>query len=161
MGIIGVIQQRGGSVLTARQKLYISALLVSSIFVISLAFVPSLLTRIPGENTNVWLYSIRTMFAGHLVTWAVTIPFHLQGRLVVASIPMVEKLVVFPIVVVGLLAVVLEGAMAYGFLGQWIPLVFEAVLIFFVLLGVACFVMILLNRESEEAPLDEKVGADT
>lgn len=147
-GVIGVIQHRSGTVLTDRQKLLVSNLVISAVMVILLAFVPTLLMLVPEGESKVWDRSIQIMLIVHIIAWAVIVPFHKRERLVVAGLPLFEQLLAIVFSVLGILAVAVEVALVLGFRQELIPLVYESVLIFLMALGVTSFVVILLNQES-------------
>ena len=70
-GLVGVLASRGESKLTELQALHIANLLMSTIFVVILSFVPNWLLSLPSGTEVMWIWSIRILLLFHLAAWAI------------------------------------------------------------------------------------------
>jgi hypothetical protein len=146
-GLIGALRQGGREPLTDRQKLHVTTLLVTSVIVIVFSFVPTWISLLPAAEGHVWEWSMRVLLAVHILAFAITIPFSKLGKVYAASLPLLERNMAHVVNTIGVVAVLVEAIIVFGFMRVLSPFVFEGVMIFFLALGLADFLALLLNPE--------------
>ncbi len=146
-GLIGVLHHRSGGKLTDRQRLHIATLLTCAVIVIIMSFVPTWLALLPGSEERIWPWSMRALLAAHLLAWIIAIPFNKLGKVIVESLPPVERYIGHAVNIIGVAAVAIEVAIVAGIGKEYGPFVYEGVLIFFLALGLANFLSLLLNPD--------------
>ncbi|MGR8950686.1 MAG: hypothetical protein ACU84Q_21805 [Gammaproteobacteria bacterium] len=145
-GIIGVFQRRGGAALSEREKIHIVNLLQASALVAVLAFVPSCLALVPQADFDIWPWSIRIMFAAHLIAWYIGSVSIRRFFAILNALPSTERLVFFRLLLpIAVILTTLEGVLAFGNYPDYIPLVYELVLLFFLCLAMANFFSLLFD----------------
>ena len=143
-GIIGVLQSRGGNVLTSHEKLHLVGLLMFSSLVILLAFVPGWIFLLPDIENKEWTWIIRILFLVHIAAWLVAYPVLASGGMLLRKFPLVDRIGASVVSLIGVTAVVAEAFILFGFYESYSPVLYESVLLFFLGSGLFNFMRLLL-----------------
>jgi hypothetical protein len=151
-GIIGVIQKRSEAGITRRERVHLVTLLVSAVLVVFYSFLPHWISQYPGAAEHIWVWSVRALFVGHVVSFSIFMWISQGMKVVYRDLPKMEFVVgmmLFPWS--GITAVVLEGAISFGYLTEYAAFVYEGVLVLHITLGLYNFVSLLLGAEYKSA----------
>ncbi len=145
MGIVSALRSRREGGLSDRERFHMVTLLLSTVFILFMSFVPSVLSLLPGSENQVWAWSIRVLFGSHLLAWAFSIPLHKRGRLVLRELPVVERNLGLLFAVLGAMAMPVELALVLGYFEGLIPFTYVIVVVLFLSFGIYNFFSLLLG----------------
>ncbi|MFT4562834.1 MAG: hypothetical protein ACI9BW_002581 [Gammaproteobacteria bacterium] len=147
-GIIGVFQQRSGNILTDRERLHIVNLLQATAVIVFLAFVPSCLTLLPIVGLDIWAWSIRILFAVHILAWIIGSISLTRFLSIINSLPKTERAIIFGLLLpAGIATTVVEGLVVAGHWTNYTTFIYEVALIFFLGIAFVAFISLLLKPE--------------
>ena len=146
-GIVGASQKRQGRNFTTREQLHLGLIVETSVFVLILGFLPSTLSLLEISDTVLWKAAVVALLLAHLTTWVVLMAQTNMGRALLTELKGTEKAIGLASIPFGLSAVAAEVAMSFGYLPDYIPFLYELVLILFLSVGMWSFLSLLLNDE--------------
>ena len=144
-GLVGVLASRGESKLTELQALHIANLLMSTIFVVILSFVPNWLLSLPSGKAVMWIWSIRILLLFHLAAWAIFGYFARPGGVALSRFPLLDKSIVIVFAPFGIGLVVAEFLIITGIYTSFAAFVYESVLLLFIAAAMCNFLILLLR----------------
>ncbi len=147
-GIIGVIQLRGGKSLTGPEVALAATLLVVTAFAVFASFIPGTVALITENEGDMWKWSFRVLIVAHVIAWVVSIPFMLRSGLFLELLPEPQRSIMRLFALLGMTAVVVEGAIVLGYMEPYSAFVFQCILILMVSIAFLSFVFLMfgLNR---------------
>ncbi len=146
-GIIGAIRKGSKAEWPSRNLLHIANLLMMALLTVVLAFIPTIITKIPMTNADIWVVSVQTLFVVHLAGWLVFLAFSQLGQIVLNDLPKIEKNIALIFLFFGLLTLACELVVALGFYTIFASALYESVLLLFVVSGLFNFAFLLLESE--------------
>jgi len=150
-GLVGILQSRGESELTRLEVFHIANLLMTTVLVVVLAFVPTWIALIPNIGNDVWLWSLRILLVVHLAGWIFITPFIKRSGMQLRDFPVLDRRQIFVLSVLGVIAVIAEAVLVLGFVPEYGPFVYEGVLIFLLCAAMSNFLVLLL-RPKQKTP---------
>lgn len=126
--------------------MHIANLLMASTFVVVLSFVPRWLALMPASQEVVWLWSSRILLAMHLLAFVIVLPYALRGGAFFRLFPRLDQAVMVITATIGASLVILEALASAGKLLGYESFLYQAVLLFFIAMGMFNFLVLLLRH---------------
>ena len=146
-GIIGAIQKGSKAEWPKRELLHIVNLLMMALLTVVLAFIPTIIAKLPAGGADIWVVSVQALFVVHLAGWLIFLAFSQRGRIVLNDLPKIEKNIAYVLLSLGLAALIFELTIILGFFTGFAPALYEAVLLLFLVAGLFNFTYLLLGTD--------------